>query len=185
MIEVHSLGQGHFSGGAKFGDLLLGEVAGRTAHGVEGFQYVAVVVIDAEDFDCGGEGYVLEFEVEGLSGTDGAGGHGVGCADTGGWSVVPEGDDERAGWCLGNQGGVCVGGDAAVAQLVQDAEDVEGGFGYVVRGHQAESAVERRAHDPLLLKDVGEGPVSHALREAVAEADVVGEPWAHEGGVGD
>ena len=59
------------------------------------------------------------------------------------------------------------------------------GLGDVVGGDQAEAAIERRAHHALLLEDVGEGPVVHALGQAVAEADIVGEPRAHEGGVGD
>ncbi len=69
--------------------------------------------------------------------------------------------------------------------LMQRAEDVERGLGDVVRGHQPEAAVERRAHHALLLEDVGERPVGHALREAVAEADVVRQPRAHVGRVGD
>ena len=64
-------------------------------------------------------------------------------------------------------------------------EGVERRLGNVVCRDEAEAAVERRSDDALLLEDVGEGPVAHALGEAVAQADIVGEPGAHVGGVGD
>ena len=42
-------GGASFAGGAELRDLRPGQVAGRTAHGVEGLQDVAMVVVDAPD----------------------------------------------------------------------------------------------------------------------------------------
>ena len=61
--------------------------------------------------------------------------------------------------------------EAAIAELMQHGEGVEGGLGDAVFGDQAEAAVERGLDDALLFEDVGEGPVAHRFGEAVALAD--------------
>src|SRR6266702_1352801 len=185
MIEVGTFGWGHFSRGTKLCDLLLREVTGRTAHGVERLEDISVLVVHTPDFYCRAGRNVLEFEVKGLRRTCGTCGHGIGRAGSGRWSVVPESDGETARCGFGNERRVGFGGDAAVAEFVEDAKDIQRGFGYVVGGDQAEAAVEWRAHDTLFFENVGEGPVRHALGQAVAEANVVGEPRTHEGRVGD
>src|ERR1039457_5335432 len=102
VVEAEMFGWRHCAGGAQFGDLGLGEVAGRAAHGVEGFEDVAVVVVDAPDFGACEQGDVLELEVEGLRGAGGTSGHSVGGAGSGGRRVVPQGEDERAGLGFGD-----------------------------------------------------------------------------------
>ena len=183
VVQVVVLGGGHRSGGAKLLDLRRREVAGRAAHGVEGLEDVAVIGVDAQDFDGGVGRYVLDGEVEGFGWACGAFWPGVGGAFSGGWGVVPEGEGQLAvgGFC--GQGGIGVESDAAVAELMECAEDVECGLGNVFRGDEAEAAVEGRADDALLVEDIGERPIVHAVGEAVAEADGVGEPGTDEGGV--
>jgi hypothetical protein len=66
MVEMQMLRRRHRSGGTEFGDLGLVEVASGAAHRVKGLEDVAVVIVDAQDFDGGVGGDVLEVKVEGL-----------------------------------------------------------------------------------------------------------------------
>src|ERR1700679_563924 len=93
VVQVVVLGGGHGAGGAKLLYLRGSEVAGWAAHRVEGLEDVAVVGIDAQDFDGGVGCYVLDGEVEGFGWACGAFWPGVGGAFAGGWGVVPEGQD--------------------------------------------------------------------------------------------
>src|SRR5271170_171478 len=68
---------------------------------------------------------------------------------------------------------------------MQHGEGVEGRLGDSVFGDQAEATVERGLDYALLFEDVGEGPVTHSLGEAVALTDGAGEPWSHVDAVGD
>ncbi len=60
-----------------------------------------------------------------------------------------------------------------------------GRFGNAALGEQTEAAIKRRLHHALLFKNIGEGPVTHHFREAVALANGVGHPRSHESCVRD
>ncbi len=63
-------------------------------------------------------------------------------------------------------------------------EVIKSRLGDAALGEQTEAAVERRLHHALFFEYIGKGPVAHHRREAVALANGVGHPRAHEGGVG-
>ena len=184
--EVGLLGWGEFAGGLEVGDLFAGG-GGGAAHGVVGLDDVAVVGVELPELDGGGGGDALEGQLDGLRGAGGGGRRGVGGAFAVGGSVVPESKGEGAvgGACGDDVVGFGGDGEALCAEVVEHGEGIEGGLGDAVFGEDAEAAVEGGADDALLFEDVGEGPVAHALCEAVALVDGGGEPGAHVDGVGD
>ena len=77
VVEAEVLGGCHGAGGAELLDLRGHEVVRAAAHGVEGFDRVAVVVVDAENFNRCIGGNVFEAEGEGFGRACGAFGPGV------------------------------------------------------------------------------------------------------------
>ncbi len=142
------------------------------AHGGVFGEDVAVVVVDALDGDAGVGGDTVEGEVEGLRG-----------AVVAGIDEVPGGDGEAAVGGFGDDEVLCVVGDAAVAELVEEAEVVVAGLVDAALGDEAELADEGLVDGATFFEDVVEGPEGHLVDVAVALADGVGERWADVGGV--
>src|SRR5437016_4160016 len=125
--EGRGLGWCGLAGGAEGGDLLAGGEGGA-AHGVEGFDDVAVVGVEAPDPYGGVGSYVGELEGEGLCGAGFrriGGRWSVDGSGAGGWGVVPEGDRDRAVCGAGGEGGVRVELKALGAEAVEHGEGVE------------------------------------------------------------
>src|ERR1700722_3665832 len=116
--KLQMLGRRHGARSAKLLDLFLCQVAWRSAHRVESFEDVGMVVVHAPDLNSGGRGNILDVDIEDLIGTSWASGHCVFCARPGGWGIVPQRQCEAVRRYRGERGGR-VDSYASTAELVQ------------------------------------------------------------------
>src|SRR5271165_2052754 len=93
---------------------------------------------------------------------------GAGCA---GFDEVPKSDDEGAVFATSDEDIWAAGGEAFVAQAMEELKCAERRFGDASGGDEAIAPVKGLFHGALFFEDVGEGPVGHDVDHAVALAD--------------